>query len=107
TVSRTAPARVDPRRLSSGWGQLGVRAGQSGGQLLAIVDPELGEHFAQMPFHGARAEEEPCTDLRVRQAVPGQLRNLPLLRRQIVARLDSALAYVLACGQKLFTCALG
>jgi hypothetical protein len=49
-----------------------------------------------VPFHGARAEEEPRADLRVREAVAGQLGDLSLLRRQVVARLDGSRAGVLA-----------
>ena len=35
-------------------------------QLPARVDPELHERVAQMPLHGARAEEEPGADVRTR-----------------------------------------
>src|SRR4030088_1323101 len=60
------------------------------------TDPELCEHVAQMPLHGPRAEEELRADLRVRQAVAGEPRDLPLLCGQVVTRLDRALADPLA-----------
>src|SRR4051812_34183056 len=60
-----------------------------------------------MPLNGPRAEEEPRTDLRIRQAIAGQACDLPLLRGQVVAGLDRPLAHLLACRLKLFTCALG
>src|SRR4051794_37664963 len=60
-----------------------------------------------MPLNGPRAEEEPRTDLRIRQAIAGQACDLPLLRRQVIAGLDRPLAHLLACRLKLFTCALG
>src|SRR5207248_10182082 len=56
---------------------------------------------------GPRAEEEPRTNLRVRQPVTGQLGDLPLLRGQIVPGLDSALARVLPRREQLAPGALG
>ena len=81
--------------------------GSASGSSRRELDPELGEHLAQVPLHGARAEEQPRADLRVRQPVAGQPRDLPLLRGQLVARLDPALAHLLAGGQQLATGALG
>ena len=61
--------------------QRGTHAGRSrdsdprsASQLPAGTDAELGEHVAQMPLDGPRAEEEPRTDLRIRQALarPGR-----------------------------------
>jgi hypothetical protein len=48
------------------------------------------EHLAQGPLHGPPAEEEPCTGLRVREPIARQPRDLPLLRRELVAGLDPA-----------------
>ena len=62
-------------------------AGQRGPELAAGADPELGEHLAQVPLDGARAEEQLGADLRVRQAVAGEPGDLLLLRRELVARL--------------------
>jgi hypothetical protein len=42
-----------------------LRCPQRRGELLAGADPELAEHLAQVPFHGARAEEELGADLGV------------------------------------------
>ena len=61
----------------------------------------------QVPLDGARAEEEPRPDLRVREPVAGQLGDLVLLRGQIVVRLDGPFADPLARRQKLLLCALG
>src|SRR5262249_53911844 len=57
-------------------------------QLATRTDVELREDVAQVPLDGARAEEEPGADLGVGQAVAGEPRDLPLLRRQLVVRLD-------------------
>ena len=59
-----------------------------------------------MPFHGAWADEELRTDLRVRSPVPRKPRDLLLLRREFIARVVSALAHLLARGQQLATRAL-
>ena len=48
-------------------------------QLLARADPELGEHLAQVPLDGARAEEQLRADLGVRQAVARQPGDVLLL----------------------------
>ena len=74
---------------------------------MAGVDPELGEHLAQVPLHGARTEEESRTDLRVRQSIASEPRDLPLLRSQLIARLGGPRAHPLARGQQLTPGALG
>src|SRR3954452_1206836 len=79
----------------SGGDQLRPGARQDVGQLPARVDPELHERVAQVPLHGARAEEEPGADVRARQALPGQTRDLPLLGGENVARRDGPLAHFL------------
>src|SRR3954454_2529957 len=55
-----------------------------------------------MPLHRARAEEEPDADVRIREALAGQTRDLPLLGGENVAGLDGPLAHVLA-GRKQLT----
>src|ERR1700741_5411197 len=60
-------------------------------QLPARLDGELDVDVAQVPLHGAPAEEEPRPDLRVREPVAGELGDLSLLRGQLVARLGAAL----------------
>src|SRR3954452_19201030 len=76
-------------------------------ELPARADPKLAEHVVQMPLDGARAEEEPRPDLRIRQALTSQARDLSLLRGQVVARLDRTLAHLLASRVKLSACAIG
>ena len=60
-----------------------------------------------MPLHGARTEEESRTDLRVRQSIASEPRNLPLLRSQLIACLGGPRAHPLARGQQLTLGALG
>src|SRR5258708_32251805 len=64
-------------------------------------DAELDEHVAQVPLDRAMAEEELRADLLVRQTLARQLRDLALLRRQIIPSLRSSLADFLARGQQL------
>src|SRR3954452_7917734 len=61
----------------------------------------------QMPLDGTRAEEEPRTDLRIRQALTGKRSDLSLLRGQVVARLALTPARLLASRLKLSACAIG
>jgi hypothetical protein len=70
-------------------------------ELAARGDVELAEHLAQVVLDGAGADEQPRADLRIRQTVAGQLRDLRLLWGQPVARLDGALARRLAGRQQL------
>src|SRR4051812_46263875 len=81
--------------------------GRSGGvrqrraQLPAGLEPELGEHIAQMPLDGAVAEEQLGADLQVGVSVGGEARDLCLLHgERIVARVG-ALARGLAGGAQL------
>ncbi len=76
-------------------------------QLPTGFDPELAEHVAQVPLDGATAEEQPRPDLGVREAITGKLGDLPLLRRQIVARLGGPLADSLPRRQQLVPSAFG
>src|SRR3954454_15936020 len=73
----------------------------------ARADPELGEHLPEVPFDGARAEEQLGADLGVSSALSCQPCDVRLLRRQLVARLVAALAHRLAGGQQLTACAFG
>ena len=72
----------------------------------------LGEHVVAGLrqcglHHSARIEEQPRTDLRVRQPIASEPRDLPLLRSQLIASLDPALAYRLASRQQLTPGTLG
>src|SRR6266571_2913754 len=58
--------------------------GQCSLELQAGADLELGEYLAQVVLDGARADEQPGADLRVRQPVAGQPRDLGLLRGQLL-----------------------
>src|SRR5437588_7932528 len=70
-------------------------------KLNACGDLELGEHLPQVVGDGVLAEKQPGTDLRVREPIAGQLGDLPLLRGQIIARLNRAPTHVLARRQQL------
>src|SRR6266566_5319250 len=75
----------------------GIRVrGQEAVKLAAGADVELGEDLGQVVLDRAWADEQPGTDLRVGQAVPGQPRDLGLLRGQLDSGLDGALARGLA-----------
>src|SRR6187401_2817298 len=52
---------------------------QGGSKGVARVYSQLREHFIQMPFNGARTQEQLGADLRVREAVASQPRDLLLL----------------------------
>src|SRR5947209_14605383 len=70
-------------------------------EFLAGADIEFWEHLAQVVFDGARAEEQPRSDLWVRLPIGGQACNLLLLGRQVVAGVGRALAHGLARGDQL------
>ena len=72
---RARPWSRSPRPRGSFTG-----GGQRSAQLAAGADAELGEDLAQVPFDGARAEEQLGADLRVGPAVPGQPGDVGLLR---------------------------
>ena len=71
-------------------------------ELAAGADAELGEHLAQVVLNGAGADEQAGTNLRVRQTLSGQPRDLGLLGSQRFAsragRLGGALTGCLAGG---------
>jgi hypothetical protein len=94
-------------RRSSDRTRVGIVLGQRVSKLPTTVDIELSKHLSQMPLNRARAEEQPRGDLRVRQPITGQLGDLPLLRGQIVARLNRTSANDLTRRQKLTPGAFG
>src|SRR4051794_28315304 len=75
--------------------------GERAGQLLARADVELGEHLLQVVLDRARADEELGADLRVRLPVARHARDLCLLGREEVSRLDRHLAHGFARGCQL------
>ena len=54
-------------------------------ELSAGADAKLGEHLAQVVPNGAGADEQAGTNLRVRQTLSGQPRDLGLLGSQRLA----------------------
>src|SRR6185295_14895143 len=64
--------------------------GQNGVQLIARVDVQLREHLAQVILDGARAYEQPGGDVGVREPAAGELRDLGLLRCELVAGIGRA-----------------
>src|SRR5215208_7008200 len=95
---RTPASR--PRILWSAAGRLRgrafpVRAREGIVQAHARADLELGEHLLEVPLDGTGAEEQPGADLRIGETAAREAGDLLLLRRELVARLDSALAHLL------------
>src|ERR1700733_6932745 len=85
-----------------------VRVARQGAvELAAGGNAELGEDLAEVVLDRAGAEEQPGADLRVRQAVAGQPRDHRLLRGQLAAGLDRALAGGLAGSGQLAPGPLG
>src|SRR3954449_6167050 len=85
TTHRGSRARIPARARETHWSPRvpGVPVlPEDVAQLAAGRDVQLGEDLAEVPFDRPRAEEQAGTDLRIRVAVPHQLRDLPLLRRQ-------------------------
>src|SRR5580700_4173977 len=80
----------------------GVRvAGQDAVKLAAGADVELGEDLGEVVLDRAGTDEQPGTDLRIGQAVPGQPGDLRLLGSQLAGSLHGALAGGLAGGRQL------
>src|SRR5580693_8348099 len=75
--------------------------------LPAGADLELGTNLGQVPFDRPRGQEQLGADLLVGQALPGQPRDLGLLRGELVARAGGALADRLPGGQQLAAGPLG
>src|SRR5947209_13701096 len=84
-----------------------VRARQGIVQVQTRADPELGKHLLQVPLDGAGTEEQPGADLRIGKSGASELGDLPLVRRELIACLERALAHLLAGGEQLAAGALG
>ena len=74
------PALVDARSRSRS------ASASASSSSAARADVELGEHLVQVVLDGARADEQPRADLRVREPVAREPRDLGLLRGQLAAR---------------------
>ena len=61
--------------------------GRAASRALRESIPSFAEHLVQMPLNGARTQEQLGADLRVREAVASQPRDLLLLWRELRARL--------------------
>ncbi len=57
-------------------------------QLHARVDPEFGEDLAEVVLDGARANEQSRADLKVREALACEFRDLSLLDGELAGVLD-------------------
>src|SRR5258706_11090716 len=62
---------------------------------------ELAERLAQVVFDGARADEQLSRDFAIRVPLRRQARDLRLLRRQLVERVDRPLPGMLAARLQL------
>src|SRR5215218_9918540 len=76
-------------------------------ELAAGAEPERREHLVKVVLDGARADEQPRADLRIRQALASEPRDLRLLGRELVTGLGGALAGGLAGRQQLARRAVG
>src|SRR6516165_3072964 len=106
-VVSSAPKSLSTNPACYGQYRFALGFAESATQLFAGADPELDEHLAEVPLDRPRTQEEPSTDLGVRQPAAGHLRDLPLLRGQLVARLDRAPAHVFARRRQLQARAIG
>src|SRR3954454_21135192 len=98
------PPRSGRVRQMTTLGALRVRTSarrQRGAQLRAGRDPELREHAVEVRADGAVRQVQPLADLAVRQAPRRQLRDLQLLRGELVARFGNPAATALARGTQL------
>src|SRR6266567_6105912 len=102
TLASGGPAADLRRRLGRSAQRRGVRVGnQNAAEVAARGDVELGEDLTQVILDGAPGQEQPGADLRVRQAVAGQLGDLGLLGSQLKPGGDGAFAGGLAGGLQL------
>src|ERR1700689_5872048 len=62
-------------------------------ELAARADVELREDLLQVILNGAGADEQPCADLGVGKSVASHLRDLVLLRGEVVACLLAPFAH--------------
>jgi thioredoxin reductase len=84
-----------------------VVVGEDVVELVAGADTNLGEDFPQVVLDRTWTDEQPGADLRVRQTVAGELRDLGLLRGELAGRFHRAFANRLARGQQLASGAVG
>src|SRR4051812_35585073 len=76
-------------------------------ELMTRADPQLGEDLVQVVLHGAAADEQPRSDVRVRDAVASESCDLGLLNSEVIPGLNGAFADPLAGGQQLALGAFG
>ena len=76
-------------------------------ELSTRADAELHVDLAEMPFDGAGAQEELCSDLRIRETIARESDNLLFLGGELVACLSTALSDGLARRDQLSARALG
>src|SRR4051812_27340194 len=98
-----AGARTTPRDVSRGRraAQCLVVAQQCSLELDAGTDVELAEDLVQVILDRTRADEQLSANLRVREPVTGEPRDLCFLGGQVVAGVGGSLAGMLARGLKL------
>src|SRR3954447_13598399 len=70
-------------------------------ELMTGADVQLAEDLVQVVLHGAAADEQPLTDLGVRDPVACEPCDLGLLNSEVVPGLSGAFADSLAGGQQL------
>src|ERR1700754_5305291 len=70
-------------------------------EFLPRTDAKLHEHFAQVPFDGARADEQLRADLRVRPAESGEAGDLGLLSCELLTSVGSTCPRRFAGGGQL------
>src|SRR3954465_12683889 len=82
--------------------QRGARStAERAGELVARGDVELAVDLVEVVLDRAGADEQPGADLRIRQAVAGEPRDLRLSCGELVQRFDAALASGLPAGPQL------
>ena len=76
-------------------------------KLRSRLHSELAERVAEVVLDGGLADEQPRRDLWIRLSLRGKPSDLPLLRGELVQRLNAPPPSVLACRLELKPCALG
>ena len=87
--------RKDPRQAGRS-----IRHWAVHGQLLTGTDAEFDEHFAQVPFHGARTRKSRAPISGLDSPPRASRRDLQLLRSQLVAGLGGTLTDPFTGGQQ-------